>query len=126
MKIDNKKSQCSFGSYNTETGECLEGYMEKGIMKYRKYPWWKRMYFRMCANETPEKPAPIIANEYLEVINMTLINHLFRTEREIAVAVYREFEKETNKTLRLYGRYNGDTIYFNVDAYTKDNLYLKL
>jgi hypothetical protein len=105
----------------------MEGYMDNGVMKYRKYPWWKRVYFRMCANENSEKKStPTTVTEYLEVVNMKLVNYLFRTERDIAVAVYRDFEKETNKTLRLYGRYNNHTIDFNVDVYTKDNLYLKL
>ena len=108
----NKESQCIFGTYNVTTGESLEGYMDKGEMKYRKYPWYKRIFFRKY-----KEPQPKTLTEYMGTTIYRASNWIFRTHKEIEVVVYREYIEGTNKTTRIYSNVDGRTFTFNIDAY---------
>jgi len=125
MNNTDNTSLCKFGSYNPETKESLEGYMKDGEMKFRKYPWYKRLWFRIKHNLICDKKLLVqetIVEEYIGIKKISIYNWLFRTERIRHIPIYRKYIKETNKTLRLRSQCIGRHLYFDTEAYDKDNL----
>lgn len=90
-----------FGSYNVETGEFQKGYIENGEMKYKREPWYKRIFRR--------KPAP--------KVEFVAIRDLVSNGKPIQVAVCKKCEPFSGEILELYAHWNGWYISFSIPAF---------
>ena len=130
----NDTSQCIFGSYNVTTKKSMDGYIDKnGTMKYKKIPWYKKLYRKMFPSEETKAMAVLMkqADEanyvYGEYICVATLYSRFiwsDTKRPFDVAVYRDYIKSTGKTTKLYCDTHRGRKYFNCDAYDKDGLFI--
>jgi len=103
---------CSFGSFNTKTGESQDGYIDKkGEMNFKKLPWYIRLF---C-----EEP---IETVFIDVVttNHSLFNKRtgeIRPMGEARGSLYKKWNPYTGKIYRLFARFNGDEQNYSIDAY---------
>ena len=114
------KTDIKFGSYNKSTGESKQGYIENGEMKYKPYPWYNRLYYKLFPYNPPE-----IKHENTVYIGTTeLYSKMIWSNQKnyFDVAVYRTYNTITDKTIEIYADIpsRGRRYYFNVDAYDAD------
>ncbi len=76
-----------FGSIDVKTGISSSGYMENGQMKFKKTPWYKRLF--------STEP---IETEFLGICKRVNKNNTI----EIELCVYRKFNPYTNETKEIY------------------------
>jgi hypothetical protein len=104
-----------FGTFNVETGEVQDGCVDKsGQMQYRKQPWYKRIF-----QKRPEK------TEYVGTTELYSQFIWSNSKNYFDVAVYRKFNPYTNETYSCYARCRNRTIYFDVNAFEKNEIVLK-
>lgn len=96
-------------------GEFLKGYIdEENQMKFKKLSLWEK-FVAFLNPHIPEIDKDIIMElEWSRTNRFTGVTKV--VERS---PVYREFEKLTNKTVRIYTRNRYRTIEFDVFAYDK-------
>lgn len=114
MKKD--KSYCSFGSFNVETGETQEGYVNKlGEMKYKKRPWYKRIF-------SPDKPPREIS-----YIGTTTMWHKYiwsNNKTYFQAPVYKKYNPYTGEIFRVYAKLEDRTYDFSVEAFVKEGIFV--
>ena len=114
-----------FGSYNTVTKQSSEGYIENNEMKFKPYPWYKKMWFRIKETRNynlAECPPNSFATEYIGTT--TLYSKMIWSNHKnyFETAVYRKYCIVSNDTLCIYSNIDGHRkVYFNVDAYKQEN-----
>lgn len=108
-------NSCKFGTFNVTTGEVQNGYVDKSDqMKYKKQPWYKRIFQRR-----PE------ATEYIGTTELYSQLIWSNTKNYFDVAVYRNYNPYTNETYSCYARCINRIIYFDVNAFERNELVLK-
>lgn len=100
----------SFGSVNVVTGELQKGYIKDSQMKFKKIPWYKRIF-----QKKPEKV------EY--VGTTTVYSQLIWSDKKhyFDVSVYRKINPITNETYEIFCFIEGLKYKFNIDAYVYEN-----
>ena len=78
-----------FGSINVETGTSSEGYMEDGEMKFKKTPWYKRLFAK--------KPVKEVFMGTCKWGN---------DKMEIELCIYKKFNPYTNETYEIYANHS--------------------
>ena len=111
-------NSAKFGTFNVTTGEVQTGYVDKsGQMKYRKPPWYKRIFQKRARR--PE------ATEYIGTTELYSQLIWSNTKNYFDVAVYRNYNPYTNETYSCYAIRRNRIIYFDVNAFERNELVLK-
>lgn len=111
---ETEEHTCYFGMVDEKTGLYHEGYVENGEMKFKKIPWWRRIF----AKEPSE-------TEFLG-ITTAVINSIFGPERVVEVAIYKKFNPISLKTQAIYGNVEGrGLVYFDIVAFEKTGKLIK-
>lgn len=109
MKNGKDAAELMFGKIDTSTGLVQEGYVENGEMKFKKIPWYKRLFSK--------EPSEI---KYLGTI--TLYWNFFWSNKKnyFEAAVYKKYNPYTGKIQCIYANVpNRGAMYFDVKAYEK-------
>lgn len=110
----NKKTQ--FGALNTETGEFSNGYLEKGEMKFKKIPWYKKLF----AKEPTE-------TEFIGIVEGNTRFIWCDQNRAVNVPIYKKYNPYTGQIKSLYGDVkNHGRIFFNIQVFEKFGKFIEI
>jgi len=116
MKNQEENNGIIFGKIDTSTGLASEGYMENGEMKFKKIPWYKKLFAK--------EPSKI---EFIGIISMYSQLIWSNEKNYFDVAVYKKYNPFTGKIQCIYTNVpNHGAIYFDVYAYEKSGQLVEL
>lgn len=103
-----KDKECYFGSFNPNTGECQDGYIDKqGRMRFKRN-FWRNLFSR------PPSETAFITTLEVEVYN--ILTGRNRTRHE---ALYKDFNPVTGQITKLYSKHCHGTTKFDINAWNK-------
>ena len=103
------KNNISFGTINVKTGERTEGFIENGEMKYKKIPWWKRIF--------RESPKPPEQTEYIGTTQLYSKLIWSNNKNYFNAAVYKRFNPFTKEIYEIYSNTRWGKFNYNIDAF---------
>jgi len=109
-----------FGSIDIKTGETKTGYIDKnGEMKYKKLPWYKRIF---------NKKTKLEKTEYIGILDGERWFYIGtqRCSEKTSVAAYKRFNPFTNETYEIFATQGDEKFLFDVNAYEKNGKLIKL
>lgn len=91
-----------FGALDTKTGLFAEGYMEDSEMKFKKIPWYKKLFTKEPLKE-----------EFIDIVDCTNL----RTGETFSMGLYRKINPLTQEVKSLYAKGSGRVIRLDVQAF---------
>ena len=107
-------NQCSFGCIDVNTGITQQGYIENGEMKFYPVRWWQKLF------ASPPKEI-----KYLGTTSLTRTNIFTSRVVKTEIAIYKSFNPLSGEIFEVWGEFNGEKLYLNIDAFKEGKLIQK-
>ncbi len=110
-----ENNNISFGCMNTKTDEFQEGFMKNEEMKFKKVPWYKRIFAKEPREEV-----------FVGTVEMTRRFVWSDIETPFSASLYKLINPLTGETKKLYARTHRGGIYFDPNAYEKNGVLVRI
>ena len=107
-------NQCSFGCVDVQTGVTQQGRIENGKMKFSPVRWWQKLF-------TP----PPKETKYLGTASLARTNISTSQTIKTKIAIYKSFNPLSGEIFEVWGEFNGEKLYLNIDAFKEGKLIQK-
>ncbi len=105
----------SFGCLNVKTGEFQEGFMKNKEMKFKKLPWYKRIFAKEPTEEV-----------YIKVIKMESQWIWSDKKDSFYSSLYKIINPYTNEIKKVFAKTSEGNVYFDPIAYEKSGKLIQI
>ncbi len=113
-------SEITFGSINVETGETEAGFLSKGKMKFKKQPWWRRLFSK------PPRKKEYVGDFDYPVFVKTIFG---ASERVASSPIFKECNPFNGEVYSIYTCVESlpllkRVVYFHIDSFVKNGIFV--